>query len=85
MGAFVFSGASVSALDFTATGAEGMTLVLPALIGATVLLLTYNSVVFVPENPVTDSSGYMFNTNTGTFTFGLNLQPQDIIQILYEQ
>lgn len=91
MGQFLFSNNDLSSLVYIATGLEPVNtdgdtvLTLPALIGASVLLLTYNSVVFVPENPVVDSSGYMFNSPTGTFTFGLMLQAGDIIQILFTQ
>ena len=85
MGMFTFSNTAVSYLPYTATGAEGTTLILPALKGASVISVTYNTLVLIPETPPPDAQGYSFDSGTGTFTFGFPLNSTDVLQFIYIQ
>jgi hypothetical protein len=70
-------------LTYTATGAEGTTLTLPALAGKTIITVFYNTLVLIPETPPPDAQGYSYDPGTQTFTFGFPLNPDDVIQIIY--
>lgn len=84
MGQFIFTQpppVGTQSITYVATGAEGHTLVLPQLTGHQIDLVTYNTLVLIPESSPPDAQGYFFSGDT--ITFGINLQLDDVVQILY--
>ena len=67
---------------YNASGSEGNEITFASLAGKEILL------VFLGDKKLTysaspDINQYGFNQNTGTFTFGIELQEEQIIQIIY--
>jgi hypothetical protein len=85
MGMLTFSDTALLVLDYTVTGAGGTSITIPALRGASIALLAYNTLVLIPETGPLDGSGYNFDSGTGTFNFGFPTNPGDVLQILYTQ
>lgn len=84
MGQFIYEfpqASTTTAFTYVATGAEGNTLVVPALTGKNILLITYNTLTLIPETPPPDAQGYSFSGDT--IKFGIPLNAGDVIQILY--
>jgi hypothetical protein len=78
----------VSTTDYIATGLEGNSVPMPGLFGRKILLLTYNTLVLIPETAGTlDAQGYYYDTNPASSTyqnlvFGFPLNTDDVIQII---
>jgi hypothetical protein len=86
MGQFVFKypeAGTTTTFTYTATGAEGSTLVVPVLAGKNLILVTLNSVTLIPETPPPDSQGYSYDAATTTFTFGFPILLGYVFQIVY--
>lgn len=82
MGAFGFGTTPFAPIVYVANGTEGDTLTVPAIFGRTIDLVTYNTLVLIPETAPPDQQGYSYDAATATFTFGFPLNANDVIQIL---
>jgi hypothetical protein len=86
MGQFILSvppTASATTFVYRATGGEGNPAVspVPGLAGKTIDLVTYNTLVLIPETPPPDAQGYYYD---GTNIYlGIPLNPGDVLQIVY--
>lgn len=89
MGEFRFSSPGLEVEDYTATGTEGNKISAPYLLGKTIALVTRNTLTLIPENTnPPDSQGWFYDSDPASPTFqdlifGTNLQPDEVIQILY--
>jgi hypothetical protein len=89
MGQFIYSKSPLTSITYIATGGEGNLLPLPQLLNRHIDLVTYNSLVLIPEqtNPP-DSQGWFYDSDPasptfGDLIFGINLMPTDVVQILF--
>lgn len=89
MSGFVYTKPLISNVSYTATGAEGRTIFFPSLLGRKIALVTYNTLVLIPETPPLDQQGFFYDSNPASPTFenlilGIPLNPNDVIQILLQ-
>jgi hypothetical protein len=87
MGSFVFKypptvSATTTTLTYTVTTPIN-TLVLSALNGKTLVLVTLNTITLIPQTPPPTSQGYSYDAGTNTLTFGATLLPGYVLQIIY--
>ena len=69
---------------YTANGTEGITLTRSILIGKTVLLCFQGNYLLklVASSPAVGECS--FNDVTGALTFGIELQPDQVVQVIYK-
>jgi len=75
--------ATASPIQYTASGSEGSVVVFTALIAKIILLAFLGDNIVSPVLSAPDVDSYVFDTSTGTITFGAVIQPNQIITILY--
>ncbi len=84
MGQFILTVPGTTATTYIATGTEGMVVPFPGLFGRTIDLVTYNTLVLIPETPATlDAQGYYYNNATKSLVLGFPLNEDDVLQILF--
>ncbi len=73
-------------IAYTANGSEGfmlnLTLVPGFIPGLPIRLVTRNSIVLLPEDPIVDSIGYSYDPFTTVITFATPLDDDEVIQII---
>lgn len=69
---------------YTANGAEGTALTRSVLIGMTVLLCFQGDYLLKEVASAPAVGQFTFDDATGTLTFGVELQPDQVVQVIYK-
>lgn len=88
MGQFMRTVPTMTSMEYTVTAAGPPVvpyiLPFPALAGRTINLITYNTLVLIPETAGTlDAQGYYYDSATQSLVFGFPLNDGDVLQILF--